>query len=117
LDDEDIILVGIDPDSKDEFQSLFPKDFSCHKTLIPGGPQPPDLSDYSKSQHTAVWKLYKKKHKAYVDKECGKCVKIAQSFRDTGAKVYSGGNSHQLHPMTKVESHPLVQQQALIQRI
>ncbi len=110
-DDKDMILVGIDQDSEDELQSFCSKDASRNKALIPGGPQPTDLSDYSKSQHAAGWKAYKRKRKAYIDKECRKCVKIAQSLGETVVKVYSGGNTNQLHSMTKVESHQFVEQQ------
>jgi hypothetical protein len=90
------------------------KNASHNKTLIPGRQQLPDLSDYPESQHTAVWKVDRKKRKVHINKEHRKHVKIAQSLGETGVKVYTGGNTNQLRLMTKVESHPLVEQQTFI---
>ena len=48
-DDEDF-LVDVDSESEDErLRSSFPKD-RTRKTIIPGGPQPPDLSNYPESE-------------------------------------------------------------------
>jgi hypothetical protein len=61
-DDEDVLVI--EADSDDEFfRSSFPKDKSCTKNLILGGPQPPDLSNYLEDEKKDVWKAYKKKGK------------------------------------------------------
>ena len=111
-DDEDIILVGIDIDSEDKLQSSFHKDTHHNKTLILGRPQPPDLSNYPESQHSAALKYYKSKRKLYANKER---AKVAQSVAHPVA-VYTGRNSDQLHPMTEVVSHQLVEKQTLMSK-
>ncbi len=67
LDDNDVILIG--PNSDDELFSSYPKNKSCNKNFVPGGPQPPDLSNYPKGAREEVWLAYKKKRKAYNNKE------------------------------------------------
>ncbi len=111
-DDEDIILVGIDIDSENKLQSSFHKDTHHNKTLILGRPQPPDLSNYPESQHSAALKYYKSKRKLYANKER---AKVAQSVAHPVA-VYTGRNSDQLHPMTEVVSHQLVEKQTLMSK-
>ncbi len=106
LDDEDVLVI--EADSNDElFRSLFPKDESRTKNLVLGGPQPPDLSNYPEDERKDVWKAYKKKRKAYNDKEHNKRAKIA---RDAGlnVSVYSGCNHDQLRTMNNIESAPLL---------
>ena len=86
-DDEDVL--GIEPNSDDKFFSLFPKDKSRTKNYVLGGPQPPDLSNYPKGDRQEVWLAYKKKRKAYCNKECKRQAKIArEAFLN--AAVYSG---------------------------
>jgi hypothetical protein len=106
LDDEDVL--GIEPDSDDKlFWSSFPKDTLRTKNFVLGGPQPPDLSNYPKGERQEVWLAYKKKRKAYNDKERNKRAKMA---REAGlnATVYSGCNNDQLHTMNDVKSGPLL---------
>ena len=67
MDDEDVLVF--ESDSDDELFSSFPKDKLCTKNFVPGGPWPSDLSNYPKSQREEVWLAYKKKCKAYNDKE------------------------------------------------
>jgi hypothetical protein len=65
-DDEDF-LVDVDSESEDErLRSSFPKD-RTRKTIIPGGPQPPDLSNYPESERSSIWGKYVKARKKYGD--------------------------------------------------
>jgi hypothetical protein len=67
--DDDDFLIDIDSESKDErLRSSFPKD-RTRKTIIPGGPQPPDLSNYPESERDSVWGKYVKARKKYADDE------------------------------------------------
>ncbi len=106
LDDKDVL--GIEPDSDDElFRSSFPKDKLHTKNFVQGGPQPPDLSNYPKGERQEVWLAYKKKRKAYNDKERNKRAKMAWEA-GLNAAVYSGCNNNQLRTMNDVESGPLL---------
>ncbi len=101
-DDED--ALRIEPDSDNMlFWSLFPKDTSRTKNFVLGGPQPPDLSNYPKGERQEVWLAYKKKRKAYNDKEPYKRAKMAQES-GLNATVYSGCNNDQLRMMNNVKS-------------
>jgi len=100
-DDEDF-LVDVDSESEDErLRSSFPKD-RTRKTIIPGGPQPPDLSNYSESERSSVWGKYVKARKRYVDDERHKRLK-AKSSTTKGGGFLSGDQTPQLRPMSDVE--------------
>ena len=83
-DDEDF-LVGVDSESEDEcLRSSFPKD-RTRKTIILGGPQPPDLSNYPESERSSIWGKYVKARKKYVDDERHKRLKAKKSTTTGGA--------------------------------
>ena len=91
-DDEDF-LVDVDSESEDErLRSSFPKD-RTRKTIIPGGPQPPDLSNYSESERSSVWGKYVKARKRYVDDERHKRLK-AKSSTTKGGGFLVGTRPH-----------------------
>jgi hypothetical protein len=72
---DDDFLIDINYDSEDErLRSSFPKNKS-QMNIIPGGPEPPDLSKYPKSEQDAVLAAYLVKRKAFTDKDCHRCVK------------------------------------------
>ncbi len=87
-DDEDF-LVNVDSGSEDErLRSSFPKD-RTRKTIIPGGPQPPDLSNYPESEHSSIWGKYVKARKKYVDDERHKQLK-ANKLTTRGGELLVG---------------------------
>ncbi len=79
----------------------FPKD-RTGKTIIPGGPQPPVLSNYPESVCDSVWGKYVKARKKYVDDECHKRLKAKKSTTKGGSDL-SGDQTEQLRPISKVE--------------
>jgi hypothetical protein len=100
-DDEDF-LVDVDSESEDErLRSSFPKD-RTRKTIIPGGPQPPDLSNYPESERSSIWGKYVKARKKYVDDERHKRLKANKSTTKGGG-LLSGDQTEQLRPMSEVE--------------
>ncbi len=63
--DDDNFLIDIGYDSEDErLQSSFPKN-NLRMNIIPGGPEPPDLSKYPKSEWDAVLAAYLVKRKVH----------------------------------------------------
>jgi hypothetical protein len=76
-DDEEILLDDVSDD--DLFRSSFPKNNSVSKYYLEGGPQPPDLSQYPEEDHDVVWAAFKKKRKAYNDKQRYTKAKIARN--------------------------------------
>ena len=105
-DDEDF-LVDVDSESEDErLRSSFPKD-RTRKTIIPGGPQPPDLSNYPESEHSSVWGKYVKARKKFVDDERHKRLKTQKSMTNEGNRL-SGDQTEQLRPMAEVEKSRLI---------
>ena len=100
-DDEDF-LVDIDSESEDErLRSSFPKD-RTRKTVIPGGPQPPVLSNYPESERASVWDKYVKARKKYSSDERHKHLKAIKSTTKGGSDL-SGDQTEQLRPMSDVE--------------
>jgi hypothetical protein len=66
--DDDDYLLDIDYDSDEErLRSSFPKN-TKRMNIIPGGPQPPDLSMYPESEQQAVWDAYTAKRKLFTDR-------------------------------------------------
>jgi hypothetical protein len=76
--------------------------------IIPGGPEPPDLSKYPESERDAVLAAYLVKRKAFTDRDCHRCVKRSKSEALLSTTV-SGAQIEQLHPMSKVETHYLLE--------
>ncbi len=104
-DDEDL-LIDVDSESEEErLRSSFPKD-PTRKTIIPGGPQPPDLSNYPESERDSVWGKYVKARKKYVDEERHKRLKAKKSMTKGGSDL-SGDQTKQLRPMSEVEKAQL----------
>ncbi len=103
-DDEDVLDLHIDSD--DEMRSSFPKDMRP-KTLILGGPQPPDPTDVPEDEYRQLYSAFRKKRKAFTDKRRNKASKAAQSAGGLALK-YAECCSEQLRPMQEVDSHPLL---------
>ena len=76
--------------------------------IIPGGPEPPDLSKYPKSERDAVLAAYLVKRKAFTDRDCHRYVKKSKSEAKLSATV-SGAQIEQLRPMSEVEIHYLLE--------
>ena len=105
-DNEEILLDDVSDD--DLFRSSFPKNNSVSKYYLESGPQPPDLSQYPEEDHNDVWAAFKKKRKAYNDKQRYTKAKIARNNPNCNESRYTGCNSDQLQPMTEVEAGPLL---------
>jgi hypothetical protein len=100
--DDDDCLIDVDSESEDErLRSSFPKD-KPRRNLLPGGPQPPDLTMFPESERDAVWAKYKKARKKYADDERQKRLKKQRAYVGV-----SGDQSEQLRPMTEVEKYRL----------
>jgi hypothetical protein len=110
-DDEDIILVGIDPDSKDEFEAHSQRIHHATRLLF--------LADLNRQIYQTTSNLnllqlgscIRRTAKHTWTRSMGSVSRLHSLIVIQEEKVYFGGNSDQLRPMTKVESHPLVQQQ------
>ncbi len=77
--DDDDFLIDIDYDSEDErLRSSFPKNKS-QMNIIPGGPEPPDLSEYPKFEWDTVLAAYLVKRKAFTDRDRHRRVKKSKS--------------------------------------
>jgi hypothetical protein len=76
--------------------------------IIPGGPEPPDLSKYPKSEQDAVLAAYLFKRKALTDMDCHRRVKKNKSEAKLSA-IVSGAQIEKLHPMSEVETHCLLE--------
>ncbi len=50
--------------------------------IIPGGPEPPDLSNYPKSERDAVLAAYLVKRKAFTDRDCHRRHNMADCFQN-----------------------------------
>jgi hypothetical protein len=100
-DDEDF-LVGVDSEEDECLRSSFPKD-RTRKTIILGGPQPLDLSNYPESEFSSIWGKYVKARKKYVDDERHKRLKAKKSTTKGGG-LLSGDQPEQLRPMSEVEN-------------
>jgi hypothetical protein len=106
-DDEDF-LIDIDYELEDEqLQSSFPKNKS-RMNIIPGSPEPPDLSKYPKSEQDAVLAAYLVKRKAFTNKDCHRRVKKSK-LEAKLSDIVSGAQIEQLHPMSEVETHRLLE--------
>ena len=75
-DDEDVLDLHVDSD--DGMRSSFPKD-TRPKTLILGGPQPPDPTGVPEEEYRKLYSAFRKKRKAFTNKRCNKSAKVAQS--------------------------------------
>jgi hypothetical protein len=104
--DDDDFLIDVDSESEDErLRSSFPKE-TPRRNLLPGGPQPPDLTMFPESERNAVWAKYKKARKKYADDERQKRLKKQRAYVSV-----SGDQSEQLRPMTEVEKYRLTEGQ------
>ena len=105
-DDEDYLL-DIDYDSEEEqLRSSFPKN-KKQMNIIPGGPQPPDLSMYPESEQKAVLDAYTAKRKSFTDRNRHQLVKKKNLEAKLSATV-SADQIEQLCPMSVIEAHRLV---------
>jgi hypothetical protein len=106
--DDDDFLIDIGYDSEDErLRSSFPKNKS-QMNIIPGGPEPPDLSKYPESERDAVLAAYVVKRKAFTDRDCQRHVKKSKSKAKLSGTV-GGAQIEQLQCMSKVETHRLLE--------
>ncbi len=106
--DDGDFLIDIHFDSEDErLRSSFPKN-KLQMNIIPGGPEPPDLSKYPKSEQDAVLAAYLVKRKAFTNRDCHRCVKKSKLEAKLSATVI-GAQFEQLRPMSKVETHCLLE--------
>jgi hypothetical protein len=106
-DDEDF-LIDINYESEDEqLRSSFPKN-KLQMNIIPGGPEPPNLSKYPESERDAVLAAYLIKRKAFTNRDCHRRVKKSKLEAKLSGTV-SGAQIEQLHPMSKVETHLLLE--------
>jgi hypothetical protein len=101
-DDEDVLDLHVDSD--DEMRSSFPKD-TRPKTLILGGPQPPDPSGVPEDEYRRLYSAFRKKRKAFTDKRRNEASKAAKSAGGLALK-YTGCCSEQLCLLQEVDSHP-----------
>ena len=77
--DDDDFLIDIDYDLEDkQLQSSFPKN-KLQMNIIPGGPEPPDLSKYPESERDAVLAAYLVKRKVFTDRDRHRRVKKSKS--------------------------------------
>jgi hypothetical protein len=75
--------------------------------IIPGGPKPPDLSKYPKSEQEAVLAAYLTKRKKFTNRDCHRRVKKSKS--EAKSATVSGAQISQLCPMSEVENHRLLE--------
>jgi hypothetical protein len=87
-------------------RSSFPKD-THQKTLILGGPQPPDPTGVPEDEYKKLYNAFRKKHNAFTNKRRNESVKVAQSSGGPAWK-YLGCCNEQLYPMQEVDSHLLL---------
>jgi hypothetical protein len=76
--------------------------------IIPGGPEPPDLSKYPRSERDAVLAAYLVKRKAFTDRDRHRRVKKSKLEAKLSGTV-SGAQIEQLQCMSKVETHRLLE--------
>jgi hypothetical protein len=76
--------------------------------IIPGGSEPPNLSKYPESERDAVLAAYLVKRKAFSNRDCHRRVKKSKLEAKLSATV-SGAQIEQLRPMSKVETHCLLE--------
>jgi hypothetical protein len=76
--------------------------------IIPGGPEPPNLSKYPESERDAVLAAYLVKRKAFTNRDRHRREKKSKSEAKLSATV-SGAQIEQLRPMSKVETHRLLE--------
>jgi hypothetical protein len=106
--DDDNFLIDIDSASEaKQLQSSFPKNKS-RMNIIPGGPNPPNLSKYPESEQEAVLAAHLTKRKAFTDRDHHRCVMKSKLEVKSFATV-SGAQIEQLHSMSKVENHRLLE--------
>ena len=108
--DDEECLVDVDADSEDErLRSSFPKpEDRTRKPIIPGGPQPPDLSNYPESQRKAIWGKYVRERKKYCDQERHKRLRQQKSVSADDNNVLTGDQTKQLRTMSEVEKGRLL---------
>jgi hypothetical protein len=73
-DDKDVLDLHVDLD--DEMHSSFPKD-TRPKTLILGGPQPPDPTGVPEDKYRRLYSVFRKKRKAFTNKRRNEALKAA----------------------------------------
>ena len=76
--------------------------------IIPGGPEPPDLSKYPESEQDAVLAAYLVKRKAFTNRDRHRRVKKSKSEAKLSGTV-SGAQIEQLRCMSEVETHRLLE--------
>ncbi len=76
--------------------------------IIPGGPEPPNLSKYPKPERDAVLAAYLVKRKAFTNRDCHRHVKKSKSEAKLSGTV-SGVQIEQLQCMSEVETHCLLE--------
>jgi hypothetical protein len=103
-DDDEVLDLHVDSD--DGMRSSFPKD-TRPKTLILGGPQPPDPTGVPEDEYKVLYDKYRNVRKAFTDKRRNELAKAAQSAGGL-ALQYTGCCSEQLRPLQEVDSHPLL---------
>jgi hypothetical protein len=77
--------------------------------IIPGGPEPPDLSKYPESERDAVLAAYLVKRKAFTNRDRFRCVKKSMSEAMLSGTVSGGAQIEQLRCMSEVETHHLLE--------
>ena len=87
-DDGDILELNIDSDFEVQMCSSFPKD-TRRKTIILGGPQPPDPTCVPEDEYKKLHSAFRKKRKAYTDKKRIDLAKVAHSAGGI-ARKYTG---------------------------
>ena len=102
-DDDEVLDLHVDSD--DGMRSSFPKD-TRPKTLILGGPQPPDPTGLAEDEYRVVYDKYRNVRKAYTDKRRSELAKAAHAAGGL-ALQYTGCCSEQLRPLQEVDCHPL----------
>jgi hypothetical protein len=91
----------------ERLQSSFPNN-KLRMNIIPGGPEPSDLSKYPESEWDAVLAAYLIKRRAITDRDCHRHMKKSKLETKLSGTV-SGAQIEQLHPMSEVETHHLLE--------
>jgi hypothetical protein len=105
-------VITFDVDSDDEAMICFPKDKSKNRVYSTDGPQPPNLNLYPANERDEIWTAYKKKRKAFNDKNRKKRAKVARELLEGCDRkdntIYKGCNVEFLRTMDEVESNRLM---------
>jgi hypothetical protein len=76
--------------------------------IIPGSPEPPNLSKFPKSEWDVVLAAYLVKRKVFTNRDPHRHVKKSKLEAKLSATV-SGAQIEQLHPISEVETHCLLE--------